>query len=342
MRREVLCVNVLAIMLLSSMCIFAQNMEKNPQKEENFYTKSLHFTNKGFEYLYAKEQGGIERITSLPITEMGCMKAKCHVQTCDTCHKKEVNGKSVYSVEPSIAETACNKCHPVDKDDPDVHFRKGMKCMDCHTVREIHGDGTAYNTYMQAGFFDTSCEKCHASISKSISHTVHNGKLDCNPCHVKDFPACLNCHIDTRLKESKDVQIQLKNIFFLVNHDRKVTLANFLTYVYQNKTMITFAPYFPHSIKKEGRKCEECHNTSIVKNIKKNKFFPVTWANGEIKNVEGMIPVLEGMKWNIVFLNYENGKWFPLQNPAEPLLNYSGWCSPLTHEQFTKLEKAQK
>jgi len=330
---------MIIIGFIGGISAYAQNKEEAPLPTENFYNKSLHFTNKGFEYLYAKEQGGLERLTGLTVTEMGCIKAKCHVQTCDACHKKEVNGKTMYSVQQAQTEEACKRCHPVDKNDPDLHFKKGMKCMDCHSSREIHGDGVAYNTYMEPGVFDTRCENCHASIKQSASHTVHKGKLDCTTCHVKDFPVCFNCHVETRLKEGKDVQLLVNGSLFLVNHDGKVTLANFLSYVYKNKTMLTFAPYFSHSIKKEGRKCSECHNSPIIQAIKKNNFVLATWEKNKLKNATGVIPVLDGMKWNLVYFNYENGKWIPLQNPAAPLINYSGFCSPLTREQFSKLEK---
>jgi hypothetical protein len=238
---------------------------------------------------------------------------------------------------------ACHRCHgQLEKDNPDVHFAKGMKCMDCHSTREIHGDGLAHNTYMEPGFFDTKCENCHSKISQSESHTVHGGKLDCSVCHTAQYVTCLNCHISARLEAKKDVQIPLENMFFLINHDGKVTLGNLLSYVYLNKTMITIAPSYSHVITKKARKCEECHNSKIVQDISKNKFKMVRWENGTMKNVEGVIPVLDGMKWDLVYLDRKDTAWIPLSNPAEPLLNYSGYCTPITQEQFRKIENKQK
>jgi len=43
---------------------------------------------------------------------------------------------------------------------PDVHYQKGMVCMDCHNKTEFHGDGKAYTSRQER----------------------------------KDRPACLNCH----------------------------------------------------------------------------------------------------------------------------------------------------
>lgn len=44
---------------------------------------------------------------------------------------------------------------------PDVHFEKGMDCVDCHTSRDVMGDGHAYpNLYDQV---EIACEDCHGS-----------------------------------------------------------------------------------------------------------------------------------------------------------------------------------
>jgi hypothetical protein len=348
MKRAVYLVSALILVfLISGFFIMRATEEKEVPPESNFYEKSLHYTNKGLEYWYSKEQGGLERLTGIPFSELDC--TRCHVRTCDTCHEKEVNGKPTYSLEPVRGQEVCRSCHTInalemveknkEAKDLDVHFKNEMKCMDCHTAREIHGDGTAYNSFQQPGALDTQCENCHSPLSEITSHVVHKGKLDCNACHIRDLSACYNCHFDTRVKENKSVSLPLKNVLFLINKEGKVTLANFHSFVYQNKAMISFAPAFPHWVMKEGRNCEECHDTQIVKDIKKNKFYPVVYEKGELKNVKGVIPVLDGMKWNLVYLNYEEGKWIPIENPGEPLINYSGYSSPLNLEQFKKLEK---
>ena len=44
---------------------------------------------------------------------------------------------------------------------PDVHHAKGMECIDCHTSRDVMGDGYAYgNLYEQV---EIRCEDCHGS-----------------------------------------------------------------------------------------------------------------------------------------------------------------------------------
>jgi len=322
--------------------------EKKPQVV-NFYDNSLHSTNRGLEYWYAKEQGGLERITGIPFSDLAC--TRCHVPSCDTCHKKDREGKASYSIDSARSQDVCQNCHNIEpladlKKNPDiptadVHFKKGMKCLDCHTAREIHGDGTPYNSIQDRGALDARCENCHQPENLTCPGLeAHKGKLDCNACHVRDLPSCYNCHFESRIKEGKSLSLPVKNLLFLVNHDGKVTLGNLHTFVYRNRTMITFAPAFPHLVMKEGRACGECHASQIVRDLKEGRLIPIRWENGELKNVRGIVPVLAGQDWDFVFLNYEAGRWVPIENPAEPLVNFAGYCSPLTEGQLAKLEKA--
>jgi hypothetical protein len=332
--------------LLGLLVVLAAQEQKAPA-DKNFYENSLHSTSRGLEYWYSKEQGGLERITGLPFNQLPC--ARCHVRTCDACHKQDVNGKPVYSTAAAKNQQVCEGCHGMESldmvrktpNDPaaDVHFQKGMKCLDCHTAREVHGDGVAYDSFQQPGAMDARCEKCHTDLSMCPSSKVHGDKLDCNACHIRDLPSCYNCHFDTRVKEGKSVSLPLNNLLFLINHEGKVTLGDIHTFVYQNKTMITFAPSFPHWVMRQGRACDACHHTPVLQAMTKSTFKPITFENGALKNITGIIPVLAGQKWNFVFLNYAQGGWVPIANPAEPLVNYAGYSRPLTREQFEKLEK---
>lgn len=46
---------------------------------------------------------------------------------------------------------------------PDVHFAKGLECIDCHTSRDVMGDGYSYrNMYQQT---EIACEDCHGGLS---------------------------------------------------------------------------------------------------------------------------------------------------------------------------------
>ena len=46
----------------------------------------------------------------------------------------------------------------------DIHYVKGMDCIDCHTSRDVMGDGYAYeNMYIQT---EIACEDCHGSATE--------------------------------------------------------------------------------------------------------------------------------------------------------------------------------
>jgi hypothetical protein len=345
MKRTALTAAALAVL---GFLAFAVLRGQQGAPEKNFYESSLHYTSRGLEHWYAKEQGGLERITGLPFADVPC--ARCHVRTCDACHVRTVDGRPVYSAAAARDQKVCQSCHGIesltafekDPNDPagDVHFRSGMECLDCHTAREVHGDGTAYVSFQQEGAMDVTCVKCHADLSGCPGARVHGDKLDCNACHVRDLPSCYNCHFRTRVEEGKSVSLPLNNLLFLVNRRGKVTLGDMHTFVYGKKTMITFAPSFPHAVMKEGRSCPDCHAAPLLEAIKAGTFEPVAFKDGRLTNVTGIVPVLDPLRWKLVFLDYAGGRWTPLAGAAAPLLNYAGYCSPLTPEQFERLAEA--
>lgn len=44
---------------------------------------------------------------------------------------------------------------------PDIHFEKGLHCIDCHTAREMMGDGQVYSHMVQA--VEIRCQDCHGT-----------------------------------------------------------------------------------------------------------------------------------------------------------------------------------
>jgi hypothetical protein len=93
------------------------------------------------------------------------------IQVCSRCHNR--SGRIAFSYQglydgnnglvptsrgeagPEMASGARNLIHI----SPDVHFAAGMECIDCHTSRDVMGDGFAYrNMYLQT---EITCEDCH-------------------------------------------------------------------------------------------------------------------------------------------------------------------------------------
>ena len=103
-----------------------------------------------------------------------------------------------------------------------------------------------------------------------------------------------------------------------------------------------FAPQFSHSVSKQGKKCEDCHNNSNVEKINSGTI-NLTWLkNGKVEQVNGVIPVVDAVKYNTVYQNYNNGNWKPIENPPDPKVQYVSFGTPLTKEQLKKLSIPQK
>jgi hypothetical protein len=304
------------------------------------YSKSLHVTNQGLVYAY---DHGLRKLTGLPADRIGCAKDACHARTCGVCHDVDAAGSVVSPVSRAKTEKACEPCHGApDPKDVDVHVRRGMTCLDCHTAREIHGDGKAYDSAWQEGAMQTRCENCHKDVSKSRSHTVHQGKVDCSACHTREMRACFNCHIDSRLAGVSDASIRHDGPVYLANHGGRVKLANVLTYVYKNGTALTVGPAFGHKIVKEGRTCAECHGTANVKAVAGGSFVLSRFERGELTTATGIVPVSNPAAWKIAFLTKDGAKWVPLANAKAPIVAFSGFSSPLTKDQLARLAAERK
>lgn len=342
---------VLAVSILISPFFIKSSTSQEMNKDNCFYLSGLHATANGMSYWYSKEQGGLESVTGIPYEQAGCIK--CHVNSCDACHKTMQNDIPVYSTKFASDQETCLKCHAressmimkIDKNanTPDVHFAADMTCMDCHTSREMHGDGKSYVSMKEKGAMDADCDQCHDEVSPIESHTVHGDKLDCKSCHVRHVLSCTNCHVETMVKEGKRVAVPVSGWKFLMNYEGKVTSANMQTFFAPGKkTLMIFAPQFSHSVKKEGDKCEDCHNNENVQNVQKGEI-NLTWLeNGTIQQTKGVIPVIDGVDYNTVFQDYNDGEWTPVLDALKPKIQYVGYGTPLTSDQLEKLSKPEK
>lgn len=335
----------LIVFILIAAGFYGKAISEEAKKEEPLYNSSLHYTGKGMAYWYDKTNGGLENLTGIPYSNLDCKN--CHVTSCDACHRTVINERPAYSKMVARKQDTCLHCHKreasilqIDSaaNQQNVHSAKGMECMDCHTAREMHGDGIEYKSMKQIGAMDANCEKCHPSVNPSISHKVHREKLDCKACHVRHVVSCSNCHFETLVKEGKRVAIPLSGWVFLMNYNGKVTSANMQNFVVSdNKTFLMFAPQNSHSIMKQGRKCDDCHATETVKKIREGKLNLIWLENGVVKNVKGVIPVIDGVIYDSTYQNYKDGKWIPIANPPVPVIHYAAFGEPLSKEQLKKL-----
>ncbi len=57
----------------------------------------------------------------------------------------------------------------------DVHYQKGMACIDCHTKSDLHGDGNMYSKREQA--VEIRCESCHGTVKEYSKLTTAWGNV---------------------------------------------------------------------------------------------------------------------------------------------------------------------
>lgn len=106
-------------------------------------------------------------------------------KTCSVCHEGRVYPE--YTGKHSMK--------------PDVHFQKGMMCVDCHKKSQIHGgpDGVRKNEKTVQG--KPKCIDCHtlgreAKITARLAHVRHEGSVSCYGCHSQgEYINCYNCHL---------------------------------------------------------------------------------------------------------------------------------------------------
>jgi hypothetical protein len=320
-------------------------------EQECFFLKGLHYTAKGMEYWYSKEKGGLELLTGVPYSKLTCQN--CHVAGCDQCHRTERGKLLFYTLKAAQNPNMCLKCHAREQaiikinlrdKHEDVHLAKGMGCTDCHSRREMHGDGIEYHSLRQPGAMDTNCEKCHTAVKPSDAHTVHEGKLDCKACHVRQVVSCTNCHFNHMAKAGERKAIPVDSWLFLMNYRNKVTSANMQTFfVRPDKTFLLFAPQMSHSISKEGRRCHDCHGTKVMRQVQKEKKIRLTWTeDGKVVNLKAVIPVARGVEYECAYFDLKDGKWVPVKHPAKPMEQFAAYGEPLTDKQIEALAKRQE
>src|SRR5688572_20584038 len=92
------------------------------------------------------------------------------VTQCATCHnggsraamsfrgmmEAPAEGRATFAYDQDLLHG-----HAYSAQTPDVHFARGMSCIDCHTEREMHGDGQIYAKRHYE--VEVRCESCHGS-----------------------------------------------------------------------------------------------------------------------------------------------------------------------------------
>ncbi|WP_445475532.1 cytochrome c3 family protein [Methanococcoides methylutens] len=243
------------------------------------FSSSLHYTGSSMKGEYEKGAAGEFGIDMhVFYEERGC--SACHATSCTSCHTGEGGHGGDITLE------TCDQCHfkkqtsyfqgelPAHKGiapNADVHYEKGLDCIDCHTAEEVHGDGVAYGSQMEA--VKTTCADCHTDPEKIVNgmavtqysidnsaHSIHDEKLDCSACHSGWVITCENCHLETGQLDKIDV-----DRFYLARSvDGTIKPFINMTASYNNSTHTAFAEWVPHTTTSQAKDCVFCHeNTEI-------------------------------------------------------------------------------
>ena len=177
------------------------------------YTLSLHYTAAGMKNGVAPRFNASERKAfDQKVFEQSCRS--CHA-SCGDCHVKSpvISGVNTGLIDghkfiAKAEDKTCALCHggrvwPEFTGEyggtPDVHYRKGMSCTDCHTGEQFHGTGVAASG-RKAVENRPSCTDCHdlsklGKASTKDTHATHDGRVSCSACHTASaYRQCSNCH----------------------------------------------------------------------------------------------------------------------------------------------------
>ncbi len=355
MRQLAVFVLVFALTCLSAGWTYAANEEV--VKECECFATSLHHTTRGMSHWYDASDG-FSAVTGVPYKDLGCKG--CHVASCNDCHLKKTDDGLGFSLEMARQSETCLKCHAREKatlgmdkaaGTPGVHMGF-LACADCHTAREVHGDGNCYDSMRAPGAMDAKCTNCHkpeggeyTPVPASTSHKVHKDKLDCTACHVSNTMTCYNCHFGVLKetgKKSESFAAKAKDFLLLVKFEGRVTSGTLQTLVGpDNYPFVTYVPYFTHSIMPQGRKCEECHATDAVNVLAKGgRFAPGGVENGKLVFYKGVIPLVpDRLDWP--FLEKKGKDWTVFAPDGGPMIQLGVYAEPLSDTDLKKMNTKQ-
>ena len=136
----------------------------------------------------------------------------------------------------------------------DIHFAKGMECIDCHTSRDVMGDGYAYaNMYLQT---EVRCEDCHGGAEppqwREIVRENDEAVRESRNYKVRMRPG-MKMVVTGKGRPYSNVFVQDDKVYVLGKKSGKLHLSK----------VITGTP--AHTIVGHGRlECYACHSRTVV------------------------------------------------------------------------------
>lgn len=277
---------------------------------------SIHMTLAGQD-VWLKRRAGQENFDKLLVMRQNdCNKchagcADCHITIPQAVGGGLINGHRFFK-RPPMEET-CTVCHGTragaeylgtvkEEEIPaDVHFQKGMHCVDCHK-EPMHGDGKHYESRWEVAGLP-KCTDCHQALpnTSTPAHTIpKHQQVSCQVCHaatlfVRDqagrvthaqsYNNCFNCHSGFdekntyyRIPERKLVLFKIgKNTVPSYPYETVPVRHNPIarnTFDYFGKNLLphfddypnwkTAAPHNMQRVTSQNRQCNACHGNEAL------------------------------------------------------------------------------
>ena len=90
----------------------------------------------------------------------------------------------------------------------DLHYYKGLQCVECHTGDELHGVGDQGTTRYEVENA-ARCDDCHAELEANAYHNLHGEKLACQVCHSTTYKNCYSCHVGEGLERPSELDFKI-------------------------------------------------------------------------------------------------------------------------------------
>lgn len=335
---------------------------------DEYYPGSLHFTRAGKDFFYgASPNNGYEALTGVAYQALPCQE--CHrpdqapgTRGCESCHDTSDPGLGA-EIEASLSGP-CGGCHSRQQAEraqgyTDAHDAvSGGDCMFCHSLEDVHGDATTYDSMLEDGAIDAKCADCHSEgnvpgpPTTNTYHAMHEASVDCSTCHMQSVVTCNNCHLGGQIQVPpvKMARSQIKDWMFLLNRNGKVSPGNFQSLEFQGETFVAIAPFYSHTIARDAvTACTDCHGNANVLDLDADSILKVVELNPsppdfDTKGVgttgkQGYVPIpfnyMTALRFDFLHFDDATGKWeFVEEGPDGFQILFA---EPLTDAQLTRI-----
>ncbi len=137
---------------------------------------------------YAEDGKSASGDTAIPRDKVGrplrhTLTKAIPVTQCATCHnggsRAAMNFRGMMEAPPEGKQTFqydqdLLHGHAYTSQTPDVHYTRGLGCIDCHTEKELHGDGFVYAK--RHYYVETRCESCHGTPAAPATGLTAKGR----------------------------------------------------------------------------------------------------------------------------------------------------------------------